>query len=167
LVLDKPVIMAVNGDALGAGTELVQAADIRIAVPTARFGLPEVQRGIIPGGGSISRLPRQIPWARAAELLLLGDPVTADQALAWGLLNEVVAADGLLPRSLTLAGRLAANAPLSVQAIKRRMREGSGVPLNEALRDERREVSRIFKTVDASEGPRAFIEKRPPKFVGS
>ena len=166
LILDKPVIAAVNGDAFGAGTEMIQASDLRLAVPTARFGLPEVKRGIIPGGGSIARLPRQIPWAQAAQILLLGDPISAAQALTWGLINEVVEPSELPGKAASLAARLAENAPLAVQAIKQGMRECSGLPLADALTLERGLVSRILKTQDAVEGATAFSQKRPPRFSG-
>lgn len=166
LNLDKPVIAAVNGDAFGAGSEMVQATDLRLAVSTARFGLPEVTRGIIPGGGSIARLPRQIPWAQAAQLLLLGDPISAGRALSWGLINEVVEPSELVARAAALAVRLAENAPLAVQAIKQGMRECSGVPLADALTLERRLVSRILKTEDAVEGASAFSQKRRPRYSG-
>ena len=125
LALTKPVIAAVNGAAVGAGAELLQATDLRLIVQGARIGLPEVQRGLIPGGGSVTRLIRQIPWALAAELLLLGEAISAERAAEIGLVNEVVQRADLLPKAQLLADRLARNGPLAVQAIKEGMLEGS------------------------------------------
>jgi enoyl-CoA hydratase len=166
LVLHKPVIAAVNGVAAGAGAEMLQATDLRLIVKGARVGLPEVQRALIPGGGSVTRLIRQIPWAVAAELLLLGEPISAERAAEIGLVNEVVDPADLLPRARTLADRLARNGPLAVQAIKEGMLQGSGRPLDESLAIEHRLVARILRTKDCVEGARAFVEKRLPDFRG-
>ncbi len=166
LVLHKPVIAAVNGTAMGAGAEMLQATDLRLIVPEARLGFPEVQRGLIPGGGSLTRLVRQIPWAVAAELLLLGEPIAASRAAAIGLVNEVVARPDLLPRARQWAERLARNAPLAVQAIKEGMLEGSGRPQVDSLAIERHLVARVLRTDDAREGAQAFVEKRAPEFQG-
>jgi enoyl-CoA hydratase len=166
LTLHKPVIAAVNGLAVGAGAEMLQATDLRLIVPEARVGLPEVQRGLIPGGGSLTRLVRQVPWALAAELLLLGEPISADRAAAIGLVNQVVAAPDLLPQARRWADRLARNGPLAVQAIKEGMLEGSGRAIEDSLAIERRLVARVLRTDDAVEGARAFVEKRPPDFGG-
>jgi enoyl-CoA hydratase len=166
LVLHKPVIAAVNGVAAGAGAEMLQATDLRLIVKGARIALPEVQRALIPGGGSVTRLVRQIPWALAAELLLLGEPISAERAAEIGLVNEVVDPADLLPRARMLADRLARNGPLAVQAIKEGMLEGSGRPLDESLAIEQRLVARILRTKDCAEGARAFVEKRPPNFDG-
>jgi enoyl-CoA hydratase/carnithine racemase len=135
-------------------------------VPEARLGFPEVQRGLIPGGGSLTRLVRQIPWAVAAELLLLGEPITATRAAAVGLVNEVVGREELLPRARQLAERLARNGPLAVQAIKEGMLEGSGRPLMDSLDIEQRLVARVLRTDDVREGALAFVEKRTPRFRG-
>jgi enoyl-CoA hydratase len=166
LALHKPVIAAVNGTAVGAGAEMLQATDLRLIVPEARLGFPEVQRGLIPGGGSLTRLVRQIPWAVAAELLLLGEPITATRAAAVGLVNEVVGREELLPRARQLAERLARNGPLAVQAIKEGMLEGSGRPLMDSLDIEQRLVARVLRTDDVREGALAFVEKRTPRFRG-
>jgi enoyl-CoA hydratase len=166
LVLHKPVIAALNGTAVGAGAEMLQATDLRLIVPGARVGFPEVQRALIPGGGSLTRLVRQIPWALAAELLLLGEPITAARASAIGLVNEVVAPEDLLPRARQWAERLAGNGPLAVQAIKQGMLEGSGRTLEESLAIEQRLVASVLRTDDAREGAQAFVDKRAPRFRG-
>lgn len=164
--LYKPVVVAVNGSALGGGTEIANACDIRVAAEHAVFGTPEAKVGLLPGGGSISRLPRQIPWARAMELLLLGEPVSAAEALAMGLVNRVVPLADLLPTARAFAERLAANGPLAVQKIKEGVVRGSGRPLEEALRIEDEVSVAVLTSKDAREGPRAFKEKRPPRFTG-
>jgi enoyl-CoA hydratase len=162
----KPIVVAVNGSALGGGTELTNACDIRVAAEHAVFGTPEAKVGLLPGGGSISRLPRQIPWARAMELLLVGEPVTAGEALAMGLVNRVVPRAELMPTARAFAERLAANGPLAVQKIKEGAVRGSGRPLEEALRIEDEVSAAVLASKDAREGPRAFKERRPPRFTG-
>jgi enoyl-CoA hydratase len=166
LVLHKPVIAALNGTAVGAGAEMLQATDLRLIVPGALVGFPEVQRALIPGGGSLTRLVRQIPWAVAAELLLLGEPIPATRAAAIGLVSEVVAPQDLLPRARQWAERLAANGPLAVRAIKEGMIEGSGRTIEESLAIEQRLVARVLRTDDAREGAQAFVDKRAPQFRG-
>lgn len=162
----KPVICAVNGTALAGGTELMQACDIRLAVPHATFGLPEPKRGIVPGGGSMVRLARQIPYAHAMEILLTGDDFDADQALAMGLINRIVEPDRLMDETASLAKRIAANAPLALQAIKRTIAATTGLPIDQAFEVEARESGRVMRSEDAREGPRAFMEKRAPRFRG-
>jgi enoyl-CoA hydratase len=164
--LYKPVVVAVNGSALGGGTEIANACDLRVAAAHAVFGTPEAKVGLLPGGGSISRLPRQVPWARAMEMLLLGEPITAPDALAMGLVNRVVSLADLMPTARALADRLAANGPLAVQKIKEGVVRGSGRPLEEALRIEDEVSAIVLASRDAREGPRAFKEKRPPRFTG-
>lgn len=164
--LYKPVVVAVNGSALGGGTEIANACDIRVAAEHAVFGTPEAKVGLLPGGGSISRLPRQIPWAKAMEMLLLGEPVTASEALGMGLVNRVVPLADLLPTARAFAERLAANGPLAVRKIKEGVLRGSGRPLEEALRIEDEVSVAVLASRDAREGPRAFKEKRPPRFTG-
>ena len=114
----KPIIAAVNGFALAGGTEILQGTDIRLAVPDATFGLPEVKHGLAPGGGSLTRLTRQLPYAVAMEVLLSGAPFTAEQALHRGFINEIVAAAGLMQRAHALAAAIAENGPLAVKACK-------------------------------------------------
>jgi enoyl-CoA hydratase len=164
--LDKPLIAAINGDALAGGFELMLACDLRVAVKQARFGLTEVQRALVPGGGSMVRLPRQIPWARAMEILLTGDPIPAQEALALGLVNRLVEPNELVPSVEALAARLARNGPLALRAIKRTALETSGVALGEAFAIEARNSSPVMRSEDALEGPRAFAEKRPPVYRG-
>lgn len=163
----KPIIAAVNGPAIGAGTEMLQATDLRIASRDATFALPEVRQGIIPGGGSITRLARQIPWAIASEIVLTGRPIDAERALAVGLVNEVVDPGDVVDRAREWAADIECCAPLAVQAAKQGMLDTSGMPLEAGLRLERRLVARIMETDDAREGPRAFAEKRPPRFSGA
>lgn len=164
--VDKPLIAALNGACLAGGMEMVLGTDIRIAADHAVFGLPEVRRGVIPFAGSMARLPRQIPHALAMELLLTGEPVTAEQAMRIGLVNHVVPAAQVLPRAHALADKIAANGPLAVQAVKRTVQGSSGLPLAQAyaLEDEARRA--VMASQDAREGPRAFMEKRAPRFVG-
>ena len=166
LALDKPLVAAINGDALAGGFELMLACDLRVAVPHARFGLTEVKRALVPGGGSMVRLARQIPWARAMEILLTGDPIPAQEALALGLVNRLVEPSQLLPAVESLAAQLARNGPLAIRAIKRTALETSGVPLAEAFAIEARNSAPVMRSEDALEGPRAFAEKRPAVYRG-
>ena len=164
--LYKPVIVAVNGRALGGGTEMTNACDLRVAVDTAIFGTPEAKVGLIPGGGSLTRLPRQIPYAKAIEMLMLGDPFTAQQALEMGLLNYVLPRAELLPKAHALAARLAENGPLAIRKIKEGVLRGSGRPLGEAYAIENEVSAAVMRSKDAREGPRAFKERRKPRFTG-
>lgn len=166
VALDKPVIAAVNGLAVGGGCELVLGTDLRVAARHATFGLAEVKRAIMAAGGGVTRLARQVPYAVAMEMLLTGDPMTADDALRHGLVNRVVDADRVLDEALALAARIAKNGPLAVQAIKRTVRESDGVPLAEAFGIEARAGHALSATEDATEGPRAFVEKRDPVYKG-
>lgn len=162
----KPVIAAINGTALAGGTEIVEACDIRLAVATAKFGLPEPKRGIVPGGGSLVRLPRQIPYAKAMEMLLTGEPFSAQWALECGLINHIVEPAELLPESLRIARVIAANAPLALRAIKKTVRETQGLELDAAFLTEARNAKPVITSKDAREGPRAFMEKRDPVWEG-
>jgi enoyl-CoA hydratase len=164
--LTKPLIAAVEGPAIAGGTEILQATDIRVAGSSARFGVAEARWGLFPLGGSAVRLPRQIPYTRAADLLLTGRHVTADEALSLGLIGEVVPDGQALPRALEIAATIAANGPLAVQAILRTMRETEGMPENEAFAVEARLGMAVFASEDAREGPKAFAEKRKPEFRG-
>ena len=163
---DKPVIAAINGDCLAGGMETVLATDIRVGASHARFGLPEVKRALIPFAGSMVRLPRQIAYCHAMELLLLGDMVDAPAALRMGLLNEVLPGEAVLPRAMELAGRIAANGPVALREIKRTVRASSGLTLAEGYRLENASKRVVMATEDAREGPRAFMEKRPAQFTG-
>jgi len=162
----KPVIAAINGHAIAGGLELVQGTDIRVSVPTAKFGLQEVKWAIFPAGGSTVKLPRQIPYAKAMELMLTGDLISADEAQQLGFLNYVVEADLLMERALELATKLAANGPIAVQAIRKSAREVWGYPETEALKMEASFSAPVFQSEDAVEGPKAFMEKRQPVYKG-
>ncbi len=164
--LYKPVIAAVNGNALGGGTEMTNACDLRVASEHAVFGTPEARVGLLPGGGSISRLPRQIPWAKAMEMLLIGDHFSAQDALGMGLLNYVVPHDQLLAKAHELADKLASNGPVAVRKIKEGVIRGSGLSLPEALKIEDEVSVAVMTSKDAREGPKAFKEKRAPRFTG-
>lgn len=161
---EKPVIAAINGHAIAGGMEIVQGTDIRVSVPAARFGVQEVKWAIFPAGGSTVRLPAQMPFAKAMELLLTGDLVTADEALHLGFLNHVT--DDPLAKALEIAARIAANGPLAVRAIRRSARACLGKPEAEALALEHEISAPVFLTEDAREGPRAFMEKRAPVYHG-
>jgi len=164
--LYKPIIAAINGYCLAGGTEIIQATDIRIAAQHATFGLTEVKRAIIPSGGSMVRLPRQVPFCKAMEVLLVGDSMSAEEAHRIGLVNQVVSPGKLMEMAEEFAGKIAENGPLAVRKIKETVLKALGRPVNEgyALEDEAARV--IMGSEDAREGPRAFAEKRPPRYVG-
>ena len=164
--LYKPVIAAVNGYALGGGTELTNACDLRVASEHAVFGTPEAKVGLLPGGGSLTRLPRQIPLARALEMLMIGDAFSAQQALEMGLLNYVVPHEKLMDKALELAHKLAECGPLAVRKIKEGVMRSSGLPLDQAYQIENEVSAAVMTSKDAREGPRAFKEKRTPQFTG-
>lgn len=164
--IDKPTIAAVNGTALGGGTELALASDLVVATSSAKFGLPEVKRGLIAAAGGVFRIVEQLPRKIAMRLLVTGEPITADEALRWGLINEVVPdGNSVLDAAIALAGLITVNAPLAVQASKR-VASGAddGTITGEAAHWERsnRETNGVFRSADAMEGPLAFAEKRPP-----
>jgi enoyl-CoA hydratase len=164
--LKKPLIAAVEGIAVAGGTEILQATDVRIAGKSARFGIAEARWGLFPVGGSTVRLRRQIPYARAIELLLTGRLIGADEALSLGLIGRVVEDGQALAAAREVAQTIAENGPLAVQAILRSVRETEGLPEKEALAKELEIGWPILSTEDAKEGPRAFAEKRPPAFKG-
>jgi len=161
-----PIVAAVNGIAFGGGCELTLACDIRIAARSARFGQPEIKLGIIPGWGGTQRLPRLIGRARATELLLTGDPIDAERALALGLVSEVVDDSELAAAASRWAQLLASRAPLALAATKRAINEGLPLALPDALALEQREFVALFSTEDAAEGIGAFMQKRPPEWKG-
>jgi crotonobetainyl-CoA hydratase len=166
--ISKPTIAAVNGFALGGGTEIALASDLVVAADTASFGLPEVKRGIMAGAGGLFRLPRQIPPKVALEMILTGDPLSADQALHWGLVNKVVPSSQLLPAAMELAERICDNAPLAVQASKRvacGIVGGTIDAESELWRLNDAEVAQVMSSDDAKEGPSAFAERRSPKWT--
>lgn len=167
--ISKPVIAAVNGFALGGGTEFALAADLVVAVETASFGLPEVKRGLYAAAGGAFRLPRQIPAKIAMEAMLTGRPITAARACELGLINAVVPAEKLLATAFELADAINGNAPLAVQATKRLARgiDDDTVPGEDAdWARNTRETRRLMSSADAMEGLRAFAEKRAPRWTG-
>jgi len=160
----KPIICAVNGFCIAGGMEMLLGTDIRIAAEHATFGLGEVKWGLVPLGGTHVRLPRQVPWAICMELLLTGRNIDAKRAYEAGLINEVVAADELMPTALKLAERMCRNGPLAMKTAKeiavRSLALESGFVLEKAL------GQRVLNSDDAKEGPKAFAEKRPANFTG-
>jgi len=164
--LSVPVIAAVNGVALGGGCELIMSCDIRIADEQAVFGQPEVRVGVIPGAGGTQMLPRLVPIGIAKRLLFTGDRITAREALAIGLVDEVVAHGTALEAAISLADRINANAPLAVANSKRSVNRGLQMALPEALRLDAFLFGSLFESTDVKEGVAAFVEKREPRFSG-
>lgn len=164
--LYKPVIAAINGFCLGGGMELMLGTDLRIAADHARFGLAEVTRALIPGGGGPVRLPRQVPLCKAMEILLVGEAIDASEAYRIGLVNHVVPAQELMSTAETLARKIAENGPVAVQKIKETVIRSASVSLEDgfAIMDECADV--VMASEDAREGARAFMEKRQPRFIG-
>ncbi len=160
--LFKPVIAAVNGPCVAGGMEMLGGVDIRIATHHASFGVMEPKRGLFAGGGTTVRLPRQIPFPAAMEFLLTAEAFPAERALELGLVNEIVEEGVLMDRAFEWARRIAANAPLAVQATKESVLRGLALSLDEAYALESEIAKRIFQSEDAKEGPRAFAEKRRP-----
>lgn len=164
---DKPTLGAINGWALGGGTELVLALDLRIAADTARFGLPEINLGLFPGAGGTQRIVRQLAPCRAKEIMFTGDHITAQEALAIGLLNRVVPKAEVLPATLELAAKIAGKSPLVLKLLKRTLRNGAQMPQPQALAYEQAMIGLVLDSADAHEGCRAFIEKRKADFKGA
>ncbi|MCO1655475.1 crotonase/enoyl-CoA hydratase family protein [Pseudonocardia humida] len=162
--LTKPLLAAVEGPAVAGGTEILQATDIRVAGRSARFGVSEARWGLFPLGGSAVRLPRQIPYTVAADLLLTGRHITAAEALEFGLIGHVVPDGQALDRAMELAELVAANGPVAVRAILRTIRETEGMAEQDAFAVEAGIGTAVFRSADAKEGPRAFAEKRRPQF---
>lgn len=163
---EKPVIAALNGAALGGGLELALCCDVRIAVRGARLGLPEARIGALPAAGGTQRLPRLVGSGIAKELMLTGDHIDAERALAIGLVNRVVEPAELLPDALAMAARMAANAPLSLRHIKHAVDLGLQVGIDAGLEYERYAAALVVSSEDRREGMRAFVEKRAPVFRG-
>ena len=164
LDLWKPLIAAVNGVALGGGLEIALACDIRIASENARLGTPEVVLGLLPAWGGTQRLPRILPWCKAAELVLMGKPIDAQEAYRIGLVNKVVPLDELMPTAKQWADALCQVGPLAVRAAKEAMIRGSSMTLEEGLELETSLIAHTFGTEDYTEGTAAFTEKRKPTF---
>jgi enoyl-CoA hydratase/carnithine racemase len=162
----KPVIAAIHGYCLGGGLEMALTCDIRIAADNARLGLPEIKVGVIPGGGGISRLPRFVPRAKAAEILLMGQHIDAQEAYRIGLVNKVVPRDKLMSTAIEWANIICENGPLQTRAVKEAMLRGYNMPLEDSLKLEREIANRIRNTEDFVEGTRAFVEKRKPNWKG-
>lgn len=164
--LGKPVIAAINGFALGGGCELALACSIRIASQTARLGQPEVKLGILPGYGGTQRLPRLVGRGMALQMILTGEPLSAEEALRCGLVNQVVHPEQLLPTAEALAKKMLANAPLAVKYSLEAVHQGLSQPLEQGLFLEGNLFAMTFASEDMREGTRAFLEKRPARFAG-
>jgi enoyl-CoA hydratase/carnithine racemase len=162
----KPFIAAIHGYCLGAGFEMSMTCDLRIAADNAKFGQPEVNIGVIPGSGGTQRLPRLVSRAKASELILMGQPIDAQEAYRIGLVNKVVPLDQLLPTAMQWAEIICQAGPLQVRAAKEAMLRGYNVPLEEGLRIERELHNRVAATEDSREAGRAFAEKRKPIYRG-
>lgn len=162
----KPIIAAINGYCLAGGLELALACDIRIAVPDARFGLPEVRWAIMPGAGGTQRLPRAIPLAWANYMILTGEQMDAETALRVGLISHIVPREQLLDKAFEIAGIICERGPLAVKTAKEAIIRGQDMPLDHGLAYEDVLLARLMDTEDAKEGPRAFTEKRKPVYKG-
>lgn len=165
-LINKPIIAAVSGYALGGGCELVMNCDMVIAAETARFGQPEINLGVMPGAGGTQRLTKALGKVKAMELLLTGDTLSAEEALRYGLINRVVPREVYLDEALKLARRIAAQAPLAVRLIKKSVLKAIDLPLEEGLHFERNHFYLLFSSQDQKEGMKAFAEKRMPHFTG-
>ena len=160
----KPLVAAINGMALGGGLEIVLACDIRIAAENARLGTPEVALGLIPGWGGTQRLPRAIPKCKAAEMLLMGKPIDAQEAYRIGLVNKVVPQAEVLSTAKEWAQTICQAGPLAVRAAKEAMLRGCDMTLEDGLRLESSLVAYVLATEDFAEGTKAFVEKRKPNY---
>jgi enoyl-CoA hydratase/carnithine racemase len=161
-----PLIAAVNGPAVGAGCDLTLMCDLRIASTSAFFAESFVKVGLIPGDGGAFLLPRIVGAARAAEMALTGDRISAETALAWGLVSQVVPPEELLPTAREIAGRIAANPPVAVRAGKQLLREAAGLTLDQVLDTSADVQALMHQTADHAEAVTAFVEKREPRFTG-
>jgi enoyl-CoA hydratase len=164
--IEKPVIAVINGDALGEGLEIALACDVRIAVPEAHFGLPEVAAGLIPSDGGTQRLPRIVGRGKALEMILTGEIIDADEALEYGLITKIVPADALSTEIETLTRSIAAKAPVALRYIKEAINKGLDMNMDQGLRLEADLYFLLHTTADRTEGIRAFQQKKPPEFKG-
>ena len=166
LELWKPLIAAVNGYAFGGGFEIALACDIRLAAETAQFGLTEVTLGLIPGWGGTQRLPRMLPFGKAAELIMMGKRLKAQEAFELNLVSKVVPQQELMATAKDWANQMCQLAPLAIQAAKETMIRGRDMTLAEGLRLESEMAAKVMKTADFAEGRKAFMEKRKPEYKG-
>lgn len=164
---DKVTIAAINGWALGGGTELLLSTDLRLVADGARLGLPEINLGLFPGAGGTQRIIRQIPLCRAKELMFRGNQISADEAVELGLCNRKVAKAELMAEALALADEIATKSPLILKLLKRTLRDGAEMPPGAALAHEQAMASLVYDSGDAHEGCTAFLEKRPAAFTGA
>ncbi len=164
--IEKPVVAAINGDAMGEGLELALACDVRIAAQNARFGLPEIEAGLIPSGGGTQRLPRIVGRGKALEMILTGETIDAAAALEYGLITKIVPAESLMPEVEALAKAMAAKAPVSLRYIKEAINKGLDLTMEQGLRLEADLYFLLHTTGDRTEGIKAFQQKRPPEFKG-
>ena len=160
----KPLIAMINGYCLGGGCELILACDIRIASEKAQLGQPEINIGIIPGGGGSQRLPRLVGYGKAMQLILTGDRISAQEAHRIGLVDEVVPHDQLEAKTLDVATKIAEKSPIAIRLAKEAVKAALRMPLSEGLRYEQSLFSLVFTTDDKNEGVRAFLEKRKPQW---
>jgi enoyl-CoA hydratase/carnithine racemase len=164
---EKPLIAAIEGNALGGGLEIALACDLVVATESSRLGLPEVKRGLVAAAGGVLRLPRRIPQAVALELIMTGEPLTAQEARGWGLVNRVAPDGGALAVARELAAAVNANAPLAVRAAKRIVVESADWTLEEGFDRQAMYTDPVRASADAAEGARAFVEKRTPVWSGA
>lgn len=162
----KPIIAAVSGYCFGGGCELALGCDMIVASETAQFGQPEIKIGVIPGGGGTQRWTRIVGKARAMEIMLTGDPISAQQALAWGIINRVVPVESYMAEAKKLASAIAGRAPLAARMAKEAVLKAQDIALEHGLDYESRMFTMLFSTEDQKEGMQAFIEKRAPEFKG-
>lgn len=165
--MSQPVIAAINGLALGGGCELASTCDFRVAARSAKFGQPEINLGIIPGNGGTQRLTRLVGVSKAKEMIMLGDVISAEQALQIGLVHQVVDAEELIPTAVKLAKKLAQKAPIALAMAKRSVQRAVGSDTEDGLEFELNCFAHCFSTQDQKEGMKAFLEKRPPRFTGT
>lgn len=164
--IEKPLIAAVSGFALGGGCELAMACDLIVASETARFGQPEIKVGIMPGAGGTQRLTKAIGPYRAMEMVLTGEPITAQEAFAYGLVNRVVPVERYLDTAKELAHLIAARPPIAIRLAREALKYGNETTLRDGIMVERRNFVLLFDTEDQKEGMAAFLEKREPVFKG-
>lgn len=162
----KPVIAAIHGAALGGGLELAMACHLRLVADNAKLGLPELQLGLIPGFAGTQRLPRYVGVAKAAEMILTGEPISGAEAVKWGLANRACPEEELLSEAKQLAEKIAKKSPVSVRAVMELLNSGKTEDFYAAVRKEAELFAEVFSSADAKEGISAFLQKRETEFVG-